>query len=216
MTRRLPGKKWRSELFHVDGLPIHVEVRIDDDGTFFAWPDTTRRFSAATLAELRAQLRPYLEEIHKLTFDPFINVEYNEPDETSRYDNLRDREGRQEVLLEFNAGWLSRGADGDKKRRWIAAAVVHETCEIEPPSDWDRKHGYSDRTTKDLIAFTPDRWRRLRAINEALADLRRKISEVLSDTTGARLEAMTLPRLLEAAPAEAVPVTPTTKKARQS
>lgn len=197
MTRRLPGKKLRTELFHVDGAPIVVEVRITDEGEFFCAPDDNARFEAPTLHELRAKLKPYLEETRRLTFDPFIDVEYIEADERSRFDNLKDRATRQEAALEFTAGWLSRGEVGHR-RRWVEAAVDEKTAEIVQPPAWDRQHTYSTRSSNALIPFTPDRWRRLCAIADALADVRKKIAEVLSDATGKKLEAMVLPKLLEA------------------
>lgn len=201
MTRRLPGKKLRTELFHVDGAPVVVEVRITDEGEFFCAPDDNARFEAPTLHELRAKLKPYLEETRRLTFDPFIDVEYIEADERSRFDNLKDRATRQEATLEFTAGWLSRGEVNDR-RRWVEADVDEKTAEIAQPPAWDRQHTYSTRRDGALIPFTPDRWRRLCAIADALADVRKKIAEVLSDATGKKLEAMALPRLLEAVPAK--------------
>lgn len=203
MTRRLPGKKIRSELFHIDGVAITVELRLNDEGQFFCAPDEHARFEAPSLAELRAQVKPYLEETRRLTFEPFIDVEYNEADEISRYTNLRDRENRQEAVLEFKAGWLSSGAVNDC-RRWIDSYVDDDTAEIKPLGSWDRQHTYSTRSAGKLIPFTPDRWRRLCAIADALADVRKKIAEVLSDATGKKLEAMSLPKLLEAAPVKKV------------
>lgn len=205
MARRFSGKKFRSELFHVDGLRVNVEVRIDDHGVFYAYPDGTDMnvcFQAPTLKELRDKLRPHLEKVHRLEFDPYIDVEYNEAEETSRFDNKRDLENRQEVVLEFKAGWLSRGKV-EERRRWIEADVDPDTCVISPLTAGDRQEGYGDRSSKELIPFTGDRWRRLIAIAEALADVRRKIASVLTDATGAKLEAMALPRLLEAVPAPA-------------
>ena len=200
MTRRLPGKKIRTELFHVDGAPVVVEVRITDEGNFFCAPDDNRRFEAPTLHELRAQVKPYLEETRRLTFDPFIYVEYIEANERSRFDNLKDRTTRQEAALEFTAGWLSRQDVGSDKR-WVGAVVDEKTGEIKQPSSWERQHTYGGHH-RGLIPFTPDRWRRLCAIADALADVRKKIAEVLADATGKKLEEMALPKLLEAPPGE--------------
>ena len=196
MTRRLPGKKLRTELFHIDGAPVVVEVRITDEGNFFCAPDDNQRFEAPTLHELRAKLKPYLEETRRLTFDPFIDVEYIEANERSRFDNLKDRTTRQEAALEFTAGWLSRG-DVEHKKRWVEATVNEKTAEIVRPSSWERQHTYSGHNGRGLIPFTPDRWRRLCAIADALADVRKKIAEVLSDASGKKLEEMALPKLLE-------------------
>lgn len=198
---RLPGKKFRTEHFHVDGMPVSVEVRISDEGAFYAQPDGLEHFSALSLAELRAKLKPYLEKTRRLEFDPFIDVEYNEADETSRYDNLKENENRQEVVLEFSAGWLSRGSVAENKRRWISVYVDPKTNQIDPLTQHDRQHDYSQRSSKALIPFTPERWSRLRAIAEALAVVRARVAEVLEDATGAKLESLVLPKLLGEAPA---------------
>jgi len=201
MSRRLPGKKIREEYFNVDGVGINVELRLTDAGKFYCAPDANATFEEATLVELRTKVKAYLEETRRLHFDPFIRVDYIDAKKNSRYDNVRGRECHEEVELDFSAGWLSREHVGGTNRRWITVYVDEDTNEISPLTTRDREATYGDMSSRDLIPFTPDRWRRLVAIAEALADLRKKISEVLSDATGARLEAMTLPRLLEAAPA---------------
>lgn len=201
MARRLPGKRVRDEYFSVDGVGINVELRLMDDGHFYMQVDDETRFEAPSLSELRSQVKPYLEETRRLVFDPFIDVQFNDEAESSRYTNLKDRLFHQEVVLDFKAGWLSRTV-ADRQYRWIEVYVDERTCEPKPLTDQDRSRRYGERSARELIPFTPDRWRKLCSIAAALADVRGKIAAVLSDASGAKLEALTLLKLLEASPAK--------------
>lgn len=201
MTRRLPGKKIRDEHFSVDGAAVLVEIRLADDGKFFCRPDAQTHFEAPSLAELRAQVRPYLESTRRLTFDPVIDVSYLEQSETSYFDNMRDHDHHQEIRLGFQAGWLSR-EEVHGYRRWVQVSVDEDTCEIEELTARAREKSFGGRFSKQdhVLPFTPGRWQRLCAIAGALASVRGRIAEVLQDATGAKLDAAVLPKLLGEAP----------------
>lgn len=199
MARRLPGKRVRDEYFSVDGVGMNVELRIFDDGKLYMQVDEQARFEAPSLSELRAKVKPYLEQTRRLVFDPFIDVEFNDAADTSRYSNLKDRMFHQEIVLDFKAGWLSRSSV-DGHHRWVEVYVDERTHEPKPLSDQDRRQRYDERSAREMIPFTVDRWQKLCVIAAALANVRGKIAEILSDATGAKLEALALPKLLEAAP----------------
>ncbi len=193
----MPGKKFRKELFHVDGAAISVEVRLTDSGQFFCAPDDNGRFQASTLVELRTQVKAYLEETRRLQFDPYIDVEYMAAKDNTRFTNYRGRQHREEVEIGFTAGWLSRQKITDDTQRWIPVSVDPDTHKIRQLTQHDRVDTFGGTYAgRALIPFTAARWQRLEAIAAALADVRGKIEEVLSDASGAKLEAPSWPKQL--------------------
>lgn len=193
------SKKIRTELFTIDGVSISVDLRLTDDGKFLALLDENKRFEAASLGELRAMVKPYLEQTRRLEFDPFIKVEFQTV--ASRFASQRQQiETRQEIEFEFTGGWLSHTtitAHGGTHHRWIAGYVDPDTCVLRPLREHDRSSYETAHSTDRMIPFTPERWQKLCAIAKALADVRRRIAEVLTDNTGAKLEALSLPKMLE-------------------
>ncbi len=193
--RREEGKKIRNELFTIDGVHIAIGLRLTEDGKFLAVIDD-RKFVAASLVELRGLVKPYLEQTRRLEFDPFIEVEFTAS--ATRFSNQEDTGRHQEIEFDFTGGWLSRttiSRGSREDRRWIAAYVDPHTCAIRPLREQDRNvYGNAGDC---LIPFTTERWQKLCAIAAALADVRARIAEVLADSTGAKLESLSMPKMLE-------------------
>lgn len=204
---RLPGKKLRKERFAVDSVAIDLDLRITDRGAFFIAIDDNCHVERATLLELREAVQPILEQIHRLTWDPFIRVEYEDAESNSRFDNRRGDANRQELTLAFQAGYVSQTAaawrsDEAPRRRWADATVDDVTCEIAPLADQSRRDAGTCWDTDDLIEFTPQRWRALTAIAAAIADVRVRIATLLEAKNGRLLDAMPVgDRMLSALPA---------------
>lgn len=192
---RLPGKKFKVETFKVDGMAIDVQLRITDDNEFFAEVGG-EAYQAETFEELKAKVRPVLETIHRLEYDPMIEVDYEAGGGRERSSWDRD-EGRQNVSLAFHAGWASRtpvstSEDRGDHYRWVPVKVDGKTGELAP-LDEDAKHYAHRQGNRDheaLIPFTIDRWRRLVAIRSAIAATRDKLAAVLDDRKGELLDAI--------------------------
>ena len=207
---RAPGRKLKIHEFVVDGMAIPVEIRITDENKFYAEVDGDK-IESQTFADLAKVVQPRLEALHKLVYDPVIDVEYEDPNEERHtYYGSRASYQREKVALAFQGGWVSRAPIStveDKQRyyRWIKANVDETTFELGP---LDRgRQSYAERMyerdVKTLLPFTPDRWRRLMAISAALAEAKAKLAYVLADTTAALLDAVPAtggPALLSAMP----------------
>lgn len=212
---RGPGKKFKIFEFAVEGMAIPVEIRITDDNRFYAEVDGDK-FEKATFDELKGVVLPRLQQVHKLVYDPVIDVEYDDPEKRNHHSYYGSRQDwqRQEVKLSFTAGWVSRAPistaeDRHVFHRWIETKVDEQTAEIGPlnrdrTSYASRMGVVATESFGELIPFTPDRWRRLMAIVAALTDVRDKIAAVMRDASGAKLDALPSERLLEAMPAAPV------------
>lgn len=195
---RLPGKKLRKEAFRVDSTNIEVELRVTDEGSFLGEIDGAR-FKYALLVDWRKAVQAHLEQTRRLTWEPVIVVEYLGAGERTRFHDERNG-NRQEVVLAFYAAWQSRELttstrvyDGHSSQTWRRAdsSVDPDTGEIYPLSDYAREHARAvSGHDKHAIPFTPDRWRRLHALADALANVRAGIADVLKDSTGTKLDAL--------------------------
>jgi hypothetical protein len=196
------SKKVRVESFSVDGVRIEVELRLDDHGQFVGTV-AGRTFQHAIFDEWRKAVGAHLEETRRLTWKPHIHIAFEA--RVSRWDNHQRDQNRQEVTLDFDLLWVSDQEvvappySGDvKQRREAHGEVDEETCEPVPIDTDARRttHWISAQRVADLLPFTPERWRRLRAIAQAIAEVRRRIAEVVDDSSGKRLDALQVQALL--------------------
>jgi hypothetical protein len=199
---RLPGKKIRTERFKLkSGKVVDLELRLLDDGQFYMQVERTG-YRSAKLEDLRAEVRPLLEATNTIAWRPVIVVHYSKPGEDGQHWINGNHVDKTYVTIGFNAGWMSTEPMDDVQHRWQSADPDEKTHELPPlDSDWKKSYIYPDNT----LPFTPDRWRTLLKIQAGLIDIQAKIAELMEDATGAKLDAVALPQLLEAVP---------TKKAR--
>jgi hypothetical protein len=190
---RLPGKKLRQERFQVDGRSVEVEVRILDEGEFYAHYAEVG-YRDETLAGLREQLRPVVQATNRLEYEPIILINcHDAEDRTSRWHNGRESND-VELTLGFEAGWKSTTpvglrTKGDPEYRWVAVATEDDAVEVERPEQL-KGRDYGDRIGDGYrwVAFTPERWRTLHRIRSAMISARERIAEVMADETGTRLD----------------------------
>ena len=199
---RAPGKKIRTERFRLkSGKVVELELRLEDDGQFYMQVERTG-YRNKKLEDLRAEVLPLLEAINTITWRPVIVVHHNKPGEDGQHWINGHHVDMIYVTIGFNAGWMSTEPVDGYQHRWQSADPDEKTHELPPFKDDGRK----DYTyPEDMLPFTPDRWRTLLAIQAGLINIQAKIAALIGDATGAKLDAVALPQLLEAVP---------TKKAR--
>lgn len=197
------GKKFRVERFQVEGSWVEYEIRVDEDEGTFRIEVGQRRFHGRDLPLIRKEARAELERTHRQVFDPFIRVHYYTDEDLEHHHHGNWPDGVEQVEFAFGLVWRSQGKSSSVNR-WrhhmnvseAAYAVVDGKVEAEgggyvpvPPNDRQKRDAAGD-DGEGLTPFTPERWGRLLAIKEALGDLRRRIAEVLMDSTGKKLDAL--------------------------
>jgi hypothetical protein len=195
---REPGKKIRTERFKLkSGKVVELELRLLDDGQFYVQVERTG-YRNKKLEDLRAEVKPLLEAINTITWRPVIIVFYNKPGEDGQHWVNSHYVDKTHVTIGFNAGWVSTEPVDGMQYRWQSADPDEKTHELPPlkEDEWKKDYTYPE----DMLPFTPDRWRTLLKIQAGLIDIQAKIAELVGDSTGLKLDAMTLPMLLEAAP----------------
>lgn len=207
---RLPGKKYRDEMFRVNGRAVYAEVRLTDRGRFLCLFDGNS-YEDPTLDGLREKLRPVLEAFHQLQYAPAILIRcHDAEDDTSRWHRGRESED-VEVTLGFEAGWKSttpvdRGGRGNREMfRWVPVDAKPDAIELPRPDLERRDHGDTIDDGDSVVPFTPARWSALHQMRDALATIRRRIATVMGDQTGALLDATTGPAMLAPPSADEAP-----------
>lgn len=204
---RQPGKKLRTEEFQVDGRWVGVEIRILDDGKFYAFYGE-ETFKFPTMVEMRKALEPIVERENRLKYEPIIVITCHDADDrTSRWHHGRESNA-VEALLAFTAGWRSTtpiGQDHSKRDqfRFVTVPTDADATEVARPPTFERRD-YGDKLSSGdrWVPFTAERWRSLGRIREAMLALRVKIAEVMADESGKTLDAVGGGLLLGAAPQE--------------
>lgn len=196
---RSPGKKIRTERFRLKtGKVVELELRLEDDGQFYMQVERTG-YRNKKLEDLRAEVLPLLEAINTITWRPVIAVHYSKPGEDGQHWVNGHHVDKTYVTIGFNAGWMSTELVDGSQHRWQSADPDEKTHELPPFKDDGRK----DYTyPEDMLPFTPERWRTLLKIQAGLIDIQAKIAALVGDATGAKLDAVALPQLLEAMPAK--------------
>lgn len=187
---QLPGKKFKRESIQVEGVHIEFDVRVDSAGTFYAHVSDTE-LKAPTLREIVEKVRPLLEENHRLVWEPFIVVSYQDAEKTSRWDNRQDEE--EMVSLRFDAVWRSTTEAPTMRtvqpmKREARGRVVDGL--VQPLLEKDRRDSGYAACHDSAMPFTSDRWRALERVAASLAEARRNLAAILEDTTGGKLDAL--------------------------
>jgi hypothetical protein len=191
MARRQPGKKLRVITVRGKQVLRDVEIRIMDDGMFFADLDGAR-YEDRVFTALEKKLTAAVLEGEKLTYKKIIKFELARHYESgnSYYTNERNEKWIRGFSFDFEVWEV---ADTDKvehagRHRLARAWLINDDGTLEPNGDFQKN--YHNDWNKGVIAFTEERYQKLLKLRGAIIDLYNKLEAVLGDDAADKLAAM--------------------------
>ncbi len=181
------ARKSHIERVETDQADHNIQVYIDVSSGDFTAEHGEIGFKADSVVEMRNMLRKQLKEIDAVEYKPYLAIESGD----------YAWNGRDGVKLTFEAILLSDVVESRKHRLQKVLNYDIDTGEIH--GEWkSAPRRYNDIDTK-LVPYTPERYRTLVAIQNALEKLEEQIKGITqegkADEIGERLDGLQLKRL---------------------